>query len=149
MRFEYDLSNAPVMKAVPDGIYLLQAVQSKAKENDKGNTDVMYEFKIVQPDPCVVDEETVTRIFIHYYINPKDPDQGMGFLRPLFKACGKLVTGTGFDTDDIVGDIFGAEIVRQEGTPEYPTPKNQIRNYFPQDDMPPVQFKETEGANAA
>jgi len=142
MRFEHDLSAAPVLKPVPDGVYLLQVITAKEKKNEKDNDDIMYEFKILQPDPCIVDGEKVETLYMHYYISKDNPLQSLSFLQPLFKVCGKLQTGVvGFDTQDIYGCTFGAEIVLQAGTPQYPNPKNQIRKYFEQNNMPPVQMK--------
>jgi hypothetical protein len=143
MRYELDLSAAPVLKAVPDGVYLLQVISSKEKKNDKGNDDIMFEFKIVQPDPLMVDGEKVETIYLHYYISKENPMQSLSFLQPLFKACGKLQQGVvGFDTQDIYGCIFGAEVVYQPGDATYPNPKNSVRKYFEQNNCPAIQMKE-------
>jgi hypothetical protein len=143
MRYEFDLSAAPVLKAVPDGIYLLQVISSKEKVNDKGNNDIQFEFKILQPDPCMVDNEKVETLYMHYYISKDNPMQSLSFLQPLWKACGKLQAGVvGFDTQDIYGCTFGAEIVFQPGNTEFPNPKNAIRNYFEQSNCPPAQMRE-------
>lgn len=141
MRFEYDLSAAPVIKPVPDGIYMLKVISSKEKKNDKGNDDIMFEFEILAPTPCVVDGDTVKSLYMHYYISKDNPMESLGFLQPLFKACGKLTQGMGFDTQDIYGCTFGAEIALQAGNAQYPNPKNVFRNYFSQDNCPAPEFK--------
>lgn len=142
MRFEYDLSAAPVLKAVEDGIYLFKVISSKEKENDKGNMDIQFEFQILQPETVIVDGDKVETLYMHYYISKDDPKKSLGFLQPLWKACGRLVQGQqGFDTQDLYGCVFGAEVTKTAGTPEYPNPQNRIKTYFTQNNMPPAQVK--------
>jgi hypothetical protein len=142
MRFEFDLSAAPVLRAVDDGVYLLKIIASKEKENDKGNTEISWEFHIEQPENLMVDDARVDTIYYRQYISKEEPKKSLGFLRELWVACGKLVPGQGyFDTQDLWGSIVGAEIVKQPGTPEFPNEKNQVKKWFPQSNMPPVGLK--------
>ena len=142
MRFNFDLSAAPVLKPVDDGVYLLKVISVKEKKNDKENDAITYEFEILAPTPVLVDGAIVERIYLNYYISKDDPLKSLGFLRPLFEACGKLEQGReDFDTQDILGCTFGAEIVKRAGTPQYPDPQNRIRNYFTQDNCPEPAIK--------
>lgn len=144
MRFDYDLESAPILKPVDDGIYLLEVVQDKYKKNEETGTDCCtFEFKILQPENVIVDGGRVERLYIPFYISAKDPMMSLGInFRPLFEACEKLESGRkDFDTEEVYGCIFGAEIVKTPGTPEYPDPRNRIRNYFTQANCPPPEIK--------
>ncbi len=138
MRFEYDLSSAPVLKTVPDGIYLLKIISSKESKSKNSNDQIQWEYEILQPQPLLVDGSPVKQLFMYQTVTEKS----LGFLRQLWDACGKLVVGAkDFDTTDLYGSTFGAEIVKQPGTPEYPNDKNVIRKYFKADNCPPPAVK--------
>jgi hypothetical protein len=142
MRFEYDLSSAPVLKPVDDGIYLLKIISSKESTNDKGTQVISWEFHIEEPKDLIVDGAKVETIYVPQYISKDDPKKSLGFIRDLFDNCGKLVTGQQyFDTQDLYGAIVGADIVKQPGTPEFPNEKNQVKKWFKQNNMPPVGLK--------
>lgn len=147
MKFNYDLESAPVLKAVPDGIYLLKVVSDKYKKNeDKGTEGITFEFDIIQPERVEVDGARVEKLYIPMYIGKDDPMKSLGInFRPLFEACGKLEVGRqDFDTEDLYGCIFGAEIVYVPPSIEFPLPKNNIRNYFTQENCPPPEIKPQE-----
>jgi hypothetical protein len=142
MRFEYDLSSAPVLKPVNDGVYLLQIISSKEGTNDKGNQFINWEFKIAKPEELLVDNEKVETLYYRQYISKTEPQKSLGFIRDLFKACDKLVSGQGyFDTTDLYGCFVGAEIVKTAGTPEFPNPQNVVKKWFNQNNMPEPQVK--------
>lgn len=138
MRFEYDLSAAPVLKTVPDGVYLLKIISSKESKSKSGNDSIQWEYEIVEPQNLIVDGSPVKQLFMYQTVTEKS----LGFLRSLWDACDKLVLGANsFDTTDLYGCTFGAEIVKQPGTPEYPNEKNQIRRYFKATNCPPTGVK--------
>jgi hypothetical protein len=138
MRFEYDLSSAPVLRTVPDGVYLLKIISSKESKSKNGNDQIQWEYEIVQPSPCIVEGSPVKQLFMYQTVTEKS----LGFLRQLWEACDKLQLGaTAFDTTDLYGCMFGAEIVKQPGTPEYPQEKNQVRKYFKANNCPPAGIK--------
>lgn len=142
MRFNYSLADAPVLKPVDDGIYLLKVIVSKEKKNDKNNDVITYEMEIMEPQNVRVDGAVVEKLYIPYYISADDPMKSLCFLRPLFEACGKLIPDAkDFDTEDIYGCVFGAEIIKRPPTTEFPDPQNRIRNYFSQENCPPPGVK--------
>jgi hypothetical protein len=145
MRFEYDLSAAPVLRPVDDGVYLLKVISSKESVNDKGNQVINWEFHIEQPADLSVDGAKVDTLYIPQYISKEDPKKSLGFIRDLFEACEKLVPGRpDFDTQDLYGSLVGAEVTKTAGTPEFPNPQNRIKKWFKQNNMPPVGLKPKE-----
>jgi hypothetical protein len=133
MRFEYDLSNAPVLKPVPDGIYLLRVISSKESKSQKGVDQILWEYEIVQPERVEVEGAPVKQLYMYQSVSEKS----LGFLRALWDACERLTPGAAsFDTQDLYGCTFGAEIIKRPGTPEYPNESNQIRKYFKAGNMP-------------
>jgi hypothetical protein len=138
VRFEYDLSSAPVLKTVPDGVYLLKIISSKESKSKNNNDQIQWEYEIVEPAALIVDGSPVKQLFMYQTVTEKT----LGFLRQLWDACDKLVVGAAsFDTTDLYGCTFGAEIVKQPGTPEYPNEKNQIAKYFKLNNCPAFGVK--------
>jgi hypothetical protein len=142
MLFEYDLSSAPVLRPVDDGIYLFRVISSKERMTDKQKQEIMWELQIEEPKEVIVDGAKVETLYIPMYFDPTDAKKAMGFIRDFFDACGKLIPGAKtFDTQDVYGALVGGEITKQPGTPEFPNPKNQCRKWFKQGEMPPVGLK--------
>jgi hypothetical protein len=142
MLFNYDLSAAPVLRPVDDGVYLLKIISAKVKENEKGTTVISWEYHIEEPKEVIVDGAKVETVYLPQYISKDEPQKSLGFIRDQFEACDKLEVGKkDFDTDDLLGCLVGAELTKTAGTPEFPNPQNRVKKWFKHTEMPPVGLK--------
>ncbi len=109
MQFEFDLSTVPVVKPIPDGIYIFRVDACKdLKAASTGNPQVQFELSILQPTPVMVGDAKVEKHYHYLTLTPKT----QGMFRDFFDACGKLRPGVGLNTDELIGSTFGGETVK-------------------------------------
>jgi hypothetical protein len=114
MKIEIDLTKAKVLKAVPDGVYLLKVIDAKMGKSQKGHDKLTWHFKILKPSPVIVEESPVEDLYQDTSLVP----DALFRVVELYSACGVKIKPGAFDPTDLFGKDVGA-ICRFEETEEY------------------------------
>jgi hypothetical protein len=111
---------------MPEGIYDFEVIDTDDRPSKKGNS--MFTLKL-----CVFDDDGRQR-FIYDYMAMGNTF-GERKLRHAARSCGLLdcYNSANMVPSDFMGASGKALIKRQDGTTEYPSPKNVVSDYIDKD----------------
>src|SRR5947208_312666 len=110
MKFDIDLTKAPRIRAVPDGVYILKILSGELKKSKAQNDKITWKLEITQPTAA----REISQFMYH---DSSLVDTALWRLQELYEAVGRLHTG-GFSMEEVLGASVGA-IVSSEETKDY------------------------------
>lgn len=104
-KFELDLSKAPTLEAIDDGVYVVRIEGSKTKTSNNGNPVIQWSSEIVAPSEVAGQK---------FYFNSVVTDNALYRLKDMYKAADRLEEGVGFETEVMHGVEIGIVVSCRE-----------------------------------
>lgn len=139
MRFEIDLSKAPRIRPLPDGVYIINLISFEQKKSKADIPKLTWKARVLKPTEIA---EQIPEIWFDTSLSPG----ALFHLADLYEAItGKVPGATGFDPADLCGKEVGVNATLED-SPEFGK-RNKFRWIPVRDTKPTVAPAATASAN--